>query len=60
MTGWVVFGIAIVLIVVASLAIHYQRDAAGLPEYEDDLAGVRIHDQQTAALARATRTDRPA
>lgn len=60
MNGWVALLLLTVMAVVSALAIHYQREAAGLPEYEDDLAGVHLHDQQIAALARATRTDRPA
>lgn len=53
----VTLGITLFLIVVTSIAIHEHREAAGLPEYEDDLAGLAAHDQQRAALARATRTE---
>ena len=53
----VTLGLAVFMIVVTSLAIRYQREAAGMPEYEDDLAGVAAHDQQRAALARITGTE---
>lgn len=53
MNPWLALGLLVFLAIVSGLAIHYAAEAnEQLPEFE----GITEHDQQRAALARATRT----